>query len=127
MKALITAGVITGAVLCGLATAAPAANASAPVRFATPLAAARYFAAAVNHDDLAALHQVTTPTAFKEVMGMRKEAKYVRALSCTATGRGDDSCFLSIGHGQKQWSVIVAPAIDPGWYVYGYGYLGCGG
>jgi hypothetical protein len=107
----------------------PAANAS--VHFATPLAAMRYFASAVNAGDLSALHQVTTPPAFRAVMGMRSEARDVQAQSCTATGRGDYNCLLSYRfrqhQGTGQWDVIVAPAVNPGWYVYQYAAAGCGG
>jgi hypothetical protein len=117
------------------AAAAPAADASVTanvtVRFATPLAATRYFAAAVNDGNLSALHQVTTPAAFRSVMGMRSEARDVQAQSCTATGRGDYNCLLSYQfrhhQGTSQWDVIVAPADSPGWYVYQYAAEGCGG
>jgi hypothetical protein len=105
----------------------PAANAS--VHFATPLAAARYFATAVNDGDESALHQVTTPDAFKAAMGMRPQVKDVRVTSCPATGRGDYNCFLAFKYrdqrGTGQWDVIVAPATGPGWYVYRYPYHGC--
>lgn len=106
----------------------PAANAS--VNFATPLAATRYFAAAVDDGDMTALHQVTTPGSFKQVMGMRGGVRDLRAQSCTATGRGDYDCSMSYQFrkhgGTGYWNVIVAPAVSPGWYVYQYQLGGCG-
>jgi hypothetical protein len=109
------------------AVAAPAANAS--VHFATPLAATRYFAAAVDSRDTAALHQVTTPAAYKQVMYMRTLVRGVKATSCTATGRGDYDCLLQYRYthqrGTGSWHVIVAPALSPGWYVYEYANQGC--
>lgn len=115
------------AAAAAFASGQPAANAS--VHFGSPLAATQYFAAAANHDDMTALHQVTTPAAFRALMEMRAEARDVQAQSCTATGRGDYSCLLRYRYphapGRGQWNVIVAPAITPGWYVYGF--LSCGG
>jgi hypothetical protein len=115
------------AACAGAVAVAPAANAS--VHFATPLAATRYFAAASNSGNLTALHRVTTPDSFHLVMGMRKEARDVRAQSCSATGQGDYNCVLSYKFAHKQgtgdWNIIVAPAIAPGWYVYTY--ISCGG
>jgi hypothetical protein len=111
------------------ALGAPAANA-ASVHFTTPLEATRYFAAAVNSGDNTALHQVTTPASFKAVAGMRSEVRDLRAQSCTATGRGDYNCILSYQfrhqQGSSSWDVIVAPADNPGWYVYQYVVGGCG-
>ena len=110
------------------ALGAPAANAS--VHFTTPLEATRYFAAAVNSGDNSALHQVTTPASFKAVMGMRSAVRDMRAQSCTATGHGDYDCVLNYQfrhqQGTSSWTVIVAPADDPGWYVYQYVVGGCG-
>lgn len=124
------------------ATVPPAANASAIARttlartsrvhFATPLAAMRYFAAAGNRDDVTALHHVTTPQAFKALMAMRSEAVDVQAKSCSATKRGDYYCALEYRYpknshekGNGRWDVIVAPATNPGWYVYQF--ASCGG
>jgi hypothetical protein len=109
------------------AVASPAANAS--VHFASPLAATRYFAAAVDSGNTAALHRVTTPAAYKQVMYMRTLVRDVHATSCTATGRGDYECLLQYRYthqrGNGSWHVIVAPAVSPGWYVYEYAYQGC--
>jgi hypothetical protein len=118
-----TALAVTAAVL------AAGQPANAAVSFATPLAATRYFAAAVDNGDLAALHQVTTPASFKEVMGMRRYVRDVLAKSCAATGRGDYDCVLNYQYrnrpGTGSWNVIVAPADSPGWYVYQYAIDGC--
>lgn len=118
---------VTGALAFAVAVGQPAANAA--VRLATPLSATRYFAAAVDDGDLTALHQVTAPAAFKQVMGMRGGVRDVRAQSCTATGHGDYDCSMSYQFrkqgGTGYWNVIVAPAINPGWYVYQYQAGGC--
>jgi hypothetical protein len=123
--ALSAAAIAAVAVVAGQ----PAANAS--VHFATPLAVTRYFAAAVDGNNMPELHQVTTPGSFRAVMAMRGGVRDVQARSCTATGRGDYRCVLSYQFrhqsGSGAWTVIVAPADDPGWYVYQYAYQGCGG
>jgi hypothetical protein len=117
----------TGALAFAVSVGQPAANAA--VHFATPLSATRYFAAAVDEGDMTALHQVTTPGSFKQVMGMRGGVRDVRAQSCTATGRGDYDCSMSYQFrkqgGTGYWNVIVAPAVNPGWYVYQYQLGGC--
>jgi hypothetical protein len=111
----------------GISVGAPAANAS--VHLASPLEVTQYFAAAVNNSDLGELHQVTTPASFKAVMDMRSYVRDVHAQSCTATGRGDYDCVLKYQYrhqqGTGQWTVIVAPADSPGWYVYQYVVGGC--
>jgi hypothetical protein len=124
MKLLLAIAAVASAGALG----APAANA-ASVHFTTPLEATRYFAAAVNSADNSALHQVTAPASFKAVMGMRSAVRDVQAQSCTATGRGDYNCILNYQYRHQQgtgsWDVIVAPADDPGWYVYQYVAGGC--
>jgi hypothetical protein len=117
----------------GTHTAAAAAD---PVHFGTPQGAMRYLAAASNHDDTAAIHQVTTPQSFKAFMGMRPELHSLHVSSCTATGRGDYICDLDYSYQYqnqtgKHWNnnavaqVVVAPARDPGWYLYTF--ITCGG
>lgn len=137
--ALTIAAFLTVAATVAAVAVEPAANASPPakttttkVHFATPLAALRYFAAAGNRDDVTALHHVTTPQSFKALMAMRSEAVDVQAKSCSATKRGDYYCALEYRYpksahekGSGWWDVIVAPAINPGWYVYQF--VSCGG
>ena len=149
MKLHVPAALTITALLTVAAAAAvqPAANAAAiarttlarttlatkatSVHFATPLAAMRYFAAADDRDDVTALHHVTTPQAFKALMAMRSEAVDVRAKSCSATKRGDYYCALEYRYpksshekGNGWWDVIVAPATNPGWYVYQFASCG---
>jgi hypothetical protein len=99
--------------------------------FATPQAAMRYLAAAYNRDDVAAIHYVTTPAAFKDLMAMRSEAVDLQLTSCASTGRGDYLCDFrhrypkrmhDTGYGESQF--IAAPAIRQGWYMYQF--LHCG-
>jgi hypothetical protein len=122
------------------APAASAPVASAPVamtasvvrpHFATPQAAMRYLAAAYNRDDVAAIHYVTTPASFKDLMAMRSEAVDLQLRSCASTGRGDYLCVFrhrypkrlhDKGYGESQF--IAAPAIRQGWYMYQF--LNCG-
>src|SRR5215467_8151352 len=127
--ALLTASAgLTVAAAIG-ATAASAATAEP--HFRTPQAAMRYLAAAYNHHNAAALHEVTTPRSYRELKRMRSEAVNLRLDSCTRNrGRGDYTCTFThgypaslhqTGHGSSQF--LVAPAIDPGWYMYAL--LGC--
>lgn len=126
----------------------PATNAAAPVaatptasapvlvadtsgyagpHFSTPLAAMRYLTGAYNSDDGAGLHAVTTPQAFKQLTAMRTEAVDLQVQSCvpSGSGRGDYVCTFRhdypaslhrSGHGSSR--ILVAPALNPGWYMY---------
>ncbi len=83
----------------------------------------RYLAVAFNHHDASALHAVTTPDSYKALMGMRSGAVDLRLKSCSPTGHGDYGCTFihnypgkETGHGSA--SMIVAPARNPGWYMY---------
>jgi hypothetical protein len=113
----------------GSAAAAPAAPADATatraLNFASPQAAMGYLAAAFNADNSAALHEVTTPQAFRQLQAMRSGAVNLRLRSCTLNPRGDYTCQFvhdypaslhQPGHGAA--TVIAAPALDPGWYMY---------
>jgi hypothetical protein len=103
---------------------------AAPVHFSTPQAAMSYLASASDHGNIAGIHHVTTPASFKEFMGMRPEFHNLRASSCKATGRGDYVCNLGYQYRDgKHWEnataqVIVAPAVNPGWYLYTF--VSCG-
>ena len=109
-----------------------ASAATAEPHFRTPQAAMRYLAAAYNHHDAAALHEVTTPRSYRELKAMRSQAVNLRLDSCVRNkGRGDYTCTFThgypaslhkTGHGSSQF--LVAPAINPGWYMYAL--LGCG-
>jgi hypothetical protein len=124
------------------ATAAPSASATpapgAPVlaaatsaytgpHFGTPQAAMSYLTGAYNGDDPAALHAVTTPQAFRQLTAMRSEAVNLQLQSCvpSGSGRGDYVCTFGhdypaslhqSGHGSSR--ILVAPAENPGWYMY---------
>jgi hypothetical protein len=94
--------------------------------FRTPAGAMRYLARAYNQHDTAALHEVTTPGSYRELKLLRSQAVDLRLKSCSQnTGRGDYTCQLAhdyparthqSGHGSATF--IVAPALDPGWYLY---------
>jgi hypothetical protein len=95
--------------------------------FDTPAAAMAYLTAAYNHYDPAQVHAVTTSQAFSQITAMRSEAVDLQLQSCVASGsgRGDYVCTFrhdypvslhKSGHGSSQ--VLVAPAANPGWYMY---------
>ena len=123
------------------ASAAPPANAAQrPAvaaryhgpHFRTPQAAMRYLSSAYNRHDKAEMHAVTTPSAYKSLMQMWSSAVNLRLISCVAdAGRGDFFCNFRHdypkrlhlkGHGASEF--LVAPAINPGWYMYSL--LDCG-
>lgn len=128
----VAAGLAT-AVAIGAAGAAgaPHADAAGRVHFATPQAAMRYLAAASNRDNVTDIHHVTTPASFKQFMSMRPEMHNLKAQSCHATGHGDYLCNLGYQYREGKHTesavaqVIVAPAINPGWYMYAM--VTCGG
>ena len=84
-----------------------------------------YLAAAFNSGNAAALHAVTTPGSYNELMQMRSEAVNLQLSYCTANPeRGDYNCIFShdypaslhqSGHGAS--TMLVAPADNPGWYM----------
>jgi hypothetical protein len=86
-----------------------------------------YLASAYNGHDAAALHAVTTPQSYRELMQMRSEAVNLQLRQCTLDrGRGDYFCDFShdypaslhkSGHGGSE--MLIAPALNPGWYLYG--------
>jgi hypothetical protein len=93
--------------------------------FSTPQAAMRYLAAAYDRYDVTALHHVTTPSSFKQLMAMRSEAVDLHLKSCAPTGHGDYTCHFqhrypkrmhNSGYGASD--MIVAPTVRPGWYMY---------
>ena len=85
-----------------------------------------YLASAFNSDDAPALHAVTTPGSYNELTQMRSEAVNLQLQHCTAdANRGDFYCYFShdypaslhdAGHGAA--TMLVAPAGNPGWYLY---------
>jgi len=91
-----------------------------------------YLAKAYNRHDVTALHAVTTPQSYRELMQMRSEAVNLELQQCRLDrGRGDYFCDFrhdypaslhQSGHGGSQ--MLIAPAQNPGWYLYGI--LGCG-
>ena len=106
--------------------AAPATSDNARPHFRTPAGAMRYLAHAYNQHDTVALHEVTTPGSYRELKSLRSQAVDLRLTSCKKnTGRGDYTCQLAhdypasmhqSGHGSATF--IVAPALNPGWYLY---------
>ncbi|HSR83528.1 MAG TPA: hypothetical protein VLM11_05035 [Streptosporangiaceae bacterium] len=121
-----------------VAPASPAPSAATPVlvaaasgytgpHFSTPAAAMRYLTGAYNRDNLVQLHAVTTPQAFRQLTAMRSEAVNLELQSCvpSGSGRGDYVCTFrhdypvslhKSGHGSAR--ILVAPAVNPGWYMY---------
>jgi hypothetical protein len=91
-----------------------------------------YLASAYNAHDATALRAVTTPQSYRELMQMRSEAVDLQLRYCTADrGRGDYICYFrhdypaslhKSGHGASK--MLIAPALNPGWYLYGI--LDCG-
>jgi hypothetical protein len=86
----------------------------------------RYLARAYNQHDTVALHEVTTPGSYRELKLLRSQAVDFRLRSCSKNpGRGDYTCEFvhdypaslhQTGHGSATF--IVAPALNPGWYLY---------
>jgi hypothetical protein len=91
-----------------------------------------YLASAYNRNDATALRAVTTPKSYRELTQMRSEAVNLRLQSCRLDrGHGDYICSFrhdypaslhQSGHGASQ--MLIAPALNPGWYLYGV--LDCG-
>jgi len=94
--------------------------------FSSPESAMTYLAAAYNSGNAAALHAVTTPASYADLAQMRSEAVNLQLQYCTAdASRGDYYCYFShdypaslhqSGHGAS--TMLVAPAGNPGWYLY---------
>ncbi len=110
----------------------PAAQGYSGPHFSSPGAAMIYLANAYNDHDATALHAVTTPQSYRELMQMRSEAVNLQLLSCRPDPvRGDYFCdfrhdypasMQQSGHGGSE--MLIAPALNPGWYLYGV--VGCG-
>jgi hypothetical protein len=91
-----------------------------------------YLASKYNSHDATALRAVTTSQSYRELMQMRSEAVNLELRYCTPDhGRGDYICYFShdypaslhqSGHGASE--MLIAPALNPGWYLYGV--LDCG-
>ena len=91
-----------------------------------------YLARAYNGHDITALHAVTTPQSYRELMQMQSEAVKLQLRYCTPDrGHGDYICYFrhdypaslhQSGRGTSQ--MLIAPALNPGWYLYGI--LDCG-
>ena len=94
--------------------------------FSTPAGAMRYLARAYNQHDTAALHEVTTPESYRVLKSLRSQAVDLRLKSCSKnTGRGDYTCQFAHAYpasmhqsGRGSATFLVAPALDPGWYLY---------
>lgn len=91
-----------------------------------------YLAAAYDGQDITALRAVTTPQSYRELTQMRSEAVNLQLRYCTPDrGRGDYICYFrhdypaslhQSGHGASE--MLIAPALNPGWYLYAV--LDCG-
>jgi hypothetical protein len=86
-----------------------------------------YLTSAYNGNDPAALRAVTTPHAFSQLTAMRSEAVDLQLQSCvpSGSGRGDYVCTFQHDYpaslhksGQGSSRILVAPAVNPGWYMY---------
>jgi len=107
-------------------SAPPAAGYQGP-HFISPESAMTYLAAAYNSGSAASLHAVTTPNSYLELTQMRSEAVNLQLQYCTAdASRGDYYCYFQhdypaslhqTGHGAS--TMLIAPADNPGWYLYG--------
>ncbi len=85
-----------------------------------------YMARAWNGHDLRALRAVTTPQSYRELTQMRSDLVNLRLRRCTLNhGRGDYICSFrhdnpaslhKSGHGTSE--MLIAPALNPGWYLY---------
>jgi hypothetical protein len=92
-----------------------------------------YLARAYNRHDATALHAVTTPDSYRALMQMRSGDVRLRLRRCTLNrNRGDYICSFThdypagqhqSGHGASEMT-LVAPALNPGWYLYAV--LDCG-
>ena len=109
----------------GATSTAPAGSYQG-LHFSSPAAAMTYLTAAYNSDNTAELHAVTTPGSYEQLTQMRSEAVNLQLQYCTANrNRGDYNCYFShdypaslhqSGHGAS--TMLVAPADNPGWYMY---------
>jgi len=113
--------------------AAPAATSAAlPVpgyqgpHFDSPESAMTYLAAAYNSGDAAALHALTTPSSYLQLTQMWSGPVNLQLQYCTPdASRGDYYCYFSHDFpaslhkaGQAVATMLVAPALNPGWYLY---------
>lgn len=121
-------------------SASPSADPAAPVaappmqavaayqgpHFSSPAAAMTYLAAAYNSGNAAALHAVTTPDSYLQLTQMWSGPVNLQLQHCTANGsRGDYYCTFSHDYpaslhrtGQAVATMLIAPALNPGWYLY---------
>lgn len=110
----------TRAVRVPVAAPKPAAPKPA-AHFDTPQAAMRYLARAYNRHDDVSLRHVTTAGARRELTEMRGFATDLRLTGCTHRPDGDYLCTFSHGYlkrkGRGHATLIVAPAVKPGWYA----------
>jgi hypothetical protein len=93
-----------------------------------------YLAAAYNSDDTTAMHAVTTPQAFTALLAMHSSDVNFQLESCTARAQGDYNCSFRYAYTYTTASgrnsqtrsamAIVAPALNPGWYMYKF-IFGC--
>jgi hypothetical protein len=113
--------------------AAPSSNPSTPAashytgpHFSSPSSAMIYLAMAYNRRDATALHAVTTPESYRELTQMRPDMVHLQLRYCTRNPRrGDYICYFrhdyparmhQSGHGASE--MLIAPALNPGWYLY---------
>jgi hypothetical protein len=86
-----------------------------------------YLTAAYNGDETTDMHAVTTPQAFTALLAMHPSDVNLQLGSCTARAQGDYVCSFRYAYtyttasGQnslpRSAMAIVAPALNPGWYL----------
>jgi len=89
--------------------------------FRTPQGAMRYLARAYNSHDDVSLRHVTTADARHHLGEMRSFANDLRLTGCTRNADGSHLCTFSHGYvkakGRGEATLLVAPALKPGWYA----------
>jgi hypothetical protein len=94
--------------------------------FGSPESAMAYLASAFNSGNAADLHAVTTPNSYLELTQMWSGPVNLQLQYCTPdANRGDYYCYFSHDYptslnktSQAVASMLVAPAVNPGWYLY---------
>jgi hypothetical protein len=94
--------------------------------FGSPESAMAYLASAFNSGNAADLHAVTTPNSYLELTQMWSGPVNLQLQYCTPdASRGDYYCYFSHDYptslnktSEAVANMLVAPAVNPGWYLY---------
>jgi hypothetical protein len=121
-----------GAASPSISPSTPAASGYSGPRFSSASSAMLYLAGAYNGHDAKALRAVTTPQSYRELTQMRSEAVNLQLRYCQPDrGHGDYICYFRHAYpaglhqsGLGASEMLIAPALNPGWYLYGV--LDCG-